>query len=267
MATVITSAASRGAAATGVRARNRFFLAMAGTLLLLVLLGFAPSLYLRAFFPVPPIPAYLHLHGAVVTSWFVWLCLQASLIEVGRPATHRRLGVIGAVLGVAVIGAALLATLNVVSRITSLGIDLDADASSLGIGVSGVPVVEFVIPVVWGNLTSLVIFAALLASAIALRGKPQAHKRLVLLASIAIIGPALARISRWPIFGGEQGPFVPVVLLLLLLAVVAHDLITTRRVHRATLIGIGFAIVVLVAQRVFLGTHPELAQGFIRWLA
>lgn len=263
MATVMASASS----ATDVRARNRFFLAMAGTLLLLVLVGFSPSLYLRVFFPVPPIPAYLHLHGAVLTSWFAWLCLQASLIQVGKPAVHRQLGVIGAVIGVAVIGAALLATLNAVSRITSLGVELDADASALGIGVTGVPVVAFAARVVWGNLASLVIFAVLFAAAIFLRGKPQAHKRLVLLASIAIIGPALARISRWPIFGGEQGPFVPAVLLLLVLAVVANDVIATRRVHPATAAGVGVAIVVLVAQNLLFAFAPEVAQGFVRWLA
>src|SRR5512141_447358 len=115
MSTVVTATARSGAPA-GARTRNRFFLAMAGTLLLLVLVGFSPSLYLRVFFPVPPIPTYLHLHGAVLTSWFAWLCLQASLIQVGKPAVHRQLGVIGAVIGVAVIGAALLATLNAVSR-------------------------------------------------------------------------------------------------------------------------------------------------------
>lgn len=266
MSTVVTATARSGAPA-GARTRNRFFLGMAGTLLLLVLIGFSPSLYLRVFFPVPPIPGYLHLHGAVLTGWFVWLCLQASLIEVGRPATHRRLGVIGAGLGVAVLGAALLATLNVVSRITSLGIDLDADASALGIGVSGVRVVEFAAGVVWGNLTSVVIFAVLFAAAIYMRGNAQVHKRLVLLASIAIIGPALARISRWPIFGGEQGPFIPAVLLLLVLAVVANDVIATRRVHPATVAGIGAAIVVVGARVLLFAFAPEIAQGFVRWLA
>jgi len=240
---------------------------MGGALLLLVLIGFAPSLYLRAYFPVPPIPGYLHLHGAVLTSWFVWLCLQASLIEIGKPAAHRRLGVVGAVLGVAVIGAALLATLNAVSRITALGVDLDADASMLHIGVTGVPVVAFAARVVWGNIASLVTFTVLLASAILLRRQPAAHKRLVLLASIAIIGPALARISRWPMFGGEQGPFVPIVLLVLVVAVVAHDLVTARRVHRATLIGIGLALLINGAGGLALRFNPELMQSFIRWLA
>ena len=42
----------------------------------------------------------------------------------------------------------------------------------------------------------------------------------MLLASISIIGPALAHVARWPVFGGEQGPFIPVFWgLVLVLAV------------------------------------------------
>ena len=86
---------------------RRFFLAMSIVLLVIVLTGFAPTLYLRAFFDVPPIPAWVYLHGAILTGWFVLLCLQSSLAVTGRIGTHRRLGVAGAVLGGAVIAANL----------------------------------------------------------------------------------------------------------------------------------------------------------------
>jgi len=74
----------------------------------------------------------------------------------------------------------------------------------------------FLSNVVWPNLASVRAFTLLGAAAILLRGRPQAHKRLMLLASIAIIGPAVARVSRWPPFGGEDSPSVLVVLLALL---------------------------------------------------
>jgi hypothetical protein len=77
-----------------------------------LIVGFAPSLYLRAFFDVPPIAGYLHVHGAVVTSWFVWLVLQTSMVRTGRTATHRRLGVIGAVIAVLVVFAGPMATVG-----------------------------------------------------------------------------------------------------------------------------------------------------------
>ena len=78
-----------------VRAQSKFFLGMSIVLLLFVLSGFAPTLYLRAFFDVPPIPASIYLHGGILTGWFVWLVVQTSLVQTARTATHRRLGVVG----------------------------------------------------------------------------------------------------------------------------------------------------------------------------
>jgi hypothetical protein len=99
----------------------------------------------------------------------------------------------------------------------------------------------------------------LVAAAILLRRNPQAHKRLMLLASIAILGPALARISRWPVFGGEDGPFVPVVLLGLLATLVAHDLVSARRLHTATLIGCGTIVLATIAQQMIVGSESGRA--------
>ena len=95
-------------------------------------------------------------------------------------------------------------------------------------------VAAFLFNLVLANIASMCAFAILITSAVLLRGRPEAHKRLMLIASITIIGPALARISRWLPF---DGPFVLAVMVLLLAALVVHDLRTTKRVHPATLIG------------------------------
>jgi hypothetical protein len=227
-----------------MRTRSSFFFGMSALLLAIVLVGFAPTLYLRAFFDVPPIRAHLYLHGVIVTAWFVWLFAQATLVKARRIADHRRLGVIGAVLGLATVGALLLATLNAPSGITEAGLDFDADVSAIGVeGLgTGVPIIAAVSGGFWGNLGGALAFFVLVAAAILLRTRPDSHKRLMLLASIANMAPPLGRISRWPIFGGEQGPFVPTVLLGLLLALIGHDLLSTRRIQRATLLGGGLAI-------------------------
>jgi hypothetical protein len=90
------------------------------------------------------------------------------------------------------------------------------------------------------------------------------HKRLMLLASISIVGPALARISRWPGLGGEQGLFIPLAFLLLLLAVVLHDVIATKRVHRATLLGASFAVLMTIGG-LAIGAS-QLGEAFVRRL-
>jgi hypothetical protein len=71
-------------------ARSSFFFWMSVLLLAFLVIGFAPSLYLRAYFETPPIPAYLHVHGAILTSWFVWLVIQTFMVRSGR---WRRIGV------------------------------------------------------------------------------------------------------------------------------------------------------------------------------
>jgi hypothetical protein len=260
MSSTIAAASTTGAtAAAGVRARSRFFFVMSGVIFAFVLVGFARTLYLRVFFDVPPVPTRLLVHGAALTTWFAWLFVQASMAGTGRIETHRRLGVAGLALGPAVVLGGLLATLGIASRIAENGLDLSADASVLGIGVTGMSLARFAAQVMWLNFGGLTAFALLLSAAMLLRGRPQAHKRLMLLASIAVLGPALARIARWPGFGGEQGPFVPLVLLLLIAAIAIHDLVTTRRLHPATSIGGLALIVILVGASVFGGSEAGLA--------
>ena len=86
----------------------------------------------------------------------------------------------------------------------------------------------------------------------------------MVLASIIIVAPALARISRWQIFGGEDSPFIRVVLLALLLAVIAHDLVRERRVHRATIYGVGTIVVATIVLQLI--ASSEFGLSAVRML-
>jgi hypothetical protein len=103
------------------------------------------------------------------------------------------------------------------------------------LGVDGVPMVNFAAQVVWGNLFGIAVFAGMLIAAVLLRRNPQAHKRLMVLGSIAIVGPAIARVSRWPIFGGEDSGFVPVAFfgLVIVASSVAQQAIAGSKLGRA----------------------------------
>ena len=249
--------------ATEAVPRSSFFFWSSGLLLSFLAIGFAPTLYLRAFFDVPPIPGYLYVHGGVLTAWFFWFVVQTTLVRTGRTTVHRRFGVIGAIIAAAVLVAGPMATRGFVARLRAHGIDWDTDMSAVpALGIEGVPMVQFAADVFWGNLVGIAVFAGLVVAAILLRRNPQAHKRLMLLASIALVGPALARISRWPLFGGEDGPFVPIVFLGLLAVLIAYDVISARRVHRATLIGCGVIVLALIAAQVI--ADSELGLAIVR---
>src|SRR5688572_1305995 len=134
-----------------------------------------------------------------------------------------------------------MAALGVPGRVTAAGLDwnLDVSVAMPYVGVEGVTLIAFVANVVWNNLVSIVLFAGLLTAAILLRSNAQAHKRLIVIASMLNVLPAAARISRWPGLGGEDSPFIPGVLIGLLLSVLVYDIVTRRRPQKATLSGTG----------------------------
>jgi hypothetical protein len=85
--------------------------------------------------------------------------------------------------------------------------------------------------------------------ALALRRRPDWHGRLMLLASIGFVGPPFTRIASW--FGELPNPLVSVIFLFPL-ALVVHDLVSRRRVHAATALGIVIVLAPMVILR-FLG--------------
>jgi len=249
-----------------IATRDRFFFWMSVVLLGILVVGFAPTLYLRVFFDPAPIPAYLHVHGAIITAWFVWLVMQTALVRSGNTPAHRRMGEGGAIIACAVVIVGPMATIGSVPRIRAAGYDWYTDMSSMSeLGVEGVTMLDFMSQVVWANFISIAAFAGLVTAAIILRRKPQYHKRLMLFASIAIVGPALARVSRIPVLGGEDGPFITLALFGLVAAMVVHDMRTQRSIHVGTIIG--FAVIVLGSLLTQLIARSQLGLALVQALA
>jgi hypothetical protein len=104
-------------------------------------------------------------------------------------------------------------------------------------------------------LVDMVVFSVLVGAAFVHRRNVQAHKRLMIVGSIALIGAAIA---RWPgvIAGGPPAFFV--LTDLFLVPLVIWDLRTRGRLHPATLWG-GLLLVASQPFRLWLmGTGPWL---------
>jgi hypothetical protein len=212
--------------------RNRFFVGMSIVFLLVVLAGFSRTFFLRAFFDVPPIPLLVYVHGAILTGWFVWFCVQTSLVAAGRSDVHRRMGILGALLGVAVIlaNAWVVAAAGPRLRVVLQSGEFDPD---------------FIVAAIWGDIGSLLTFAVLLCAALLLRHRPAAHKRLMFLASASILGPALARVG---IIAGTNPMHVSTGGQMVFLGIlVIYDLWTIRGVHPATAVGVGLRVLMWFA--------------------
>jgi hypothetical protein len=99
-------------------------------------------------------------------------------------------------------------------------------------------------------LFSMAAFALFVAAAIALRRDMQAHKRLMLLATISILDAAVARLP-FDVFRTSSWAYLPATDMLLAVAIL-YDLASRRVVHPVYLWG-GLLLVVEQALRIPVG--------------
>ena len=171
-----------GAPRSGVA--DRYFQVMSLILLAIVLIGFSRTFFLRPIFKVPAVPWYVYVHGAVMTAWIVLLVTQTSLIAARRTDLHRRLGIGGAFLAVAVAVSALLLTLTIPSLLQNGRPSPNGQPLPFAVAY----------PIMWGNFGSItLLFATMVPIALWMRRRPEVHKRLLLLASFTVVGPATGR--------------------------------------------------------------------------
>ena len=243
-----------------------YFFTLNVVLLLLVLSGFAPTFYLTPATVRETFPAHLILHGAVLTLWFLWAAGQVSLVRLGRPDLHRITGTVGVLIGAVAVYAGPVATVGAIAPLRARGLEWTSNMSAYpALGIESMNLDQYSRALVWGNFASALCFALLLAGAVYWRRRPDVHKRLITLASIAYIPPALARISRWPYLGGEDGVVVPLFFIALLLSMMIHDRRTGGRVHRATWAGIALIAVLNIVALIVAATPG--GQAFVRSLA
>ena len=155
-----------------VRRRSWFYPAMGLAIAVIVAVGFARTSYLKASLDPRPLTLRLHLHGLMLTGWIVLFLVQTGLIATTRLTAHRRLGLAGAAL------AAL-------AVITTYAAAFESAAHVRG-GLTSVDRL-------YSNLLLVTMFGLFVAAGVALRRRPDAHKRLMLLAMIAAVGPGANR--------------------------------------------------------------------------
>jgi hypothetical protein len=109
------------------------------------------------------------------------LVVQTRLVAGGRTDLHRAFGAFGAALAIAMVALGTLAALIAARRPTGF------------VGVPMPPLQFLAVPI-----AGIALFAGFVARAVAWRRNPQTHKRLMLLATLNLVTPALA---RWPGLG------------------------------------------------------------------
>jgi hypothetical protein len=185
-----------------------FYIGMAVAALVTVFVGFHRSFYLTPP-TLPPLAPLILVHGIIFSSWVVLFLTQTMLVAANRLHVHRRLG---------------LAAMGLAALIIASG-PLIAIASARH-GRTSLPNLLVI-------LVDILAFAVLVAAALYYRRRSEIHKRLMLLAMVTLLPPA---VIRWPIAVGR--PVVMVgILLLFVAAAPVYDLLSRRRLHPVSVWG------------------------------
>lgn len=223
MATVIAEGARPSARA----ARSKIYVGLAVMITAIVFAGFSRSFY-GTFVSGVSHPWIIHVHAAVYVGWLALLFVQAMLAARGRIALHRRVGAFGIAYG------ALVLVLGLIVAVAMPVINVHA-------GLWDAARAEQFLAIPLGDM---VLFGGFFGAAVAYRGRPEVHKRFIVLAAVAVMFAAMARaMVAAELLTGNTGAFTGMLPRLALwyspvVVAMAHELVTKRRIHPVYLIGV-----------------------------
>jgi len=156
-----------------------FFLGMAIIGLLAAVIGFGKTFFIPVASGKFDAPFVIHLHGAFAFAWIFLFVLQPALIHFQNFRLHQALGFFGLLIAAGISITMVPAGIFVVQRDLRQGGGEFAYSSLLGV------------------ITSGIMFFALVLAGTMNRHRPEAHKRLMLLATIVVLWPAWFRFRHY----------------------------------------------------------------------
>jgi hypothetical protein len=218
---------------------NLFHSGLALVHAVVVFVGFSRTYYLKGLFGTRSLSWIFHLHGVVFTAWTLFFVFQTVLVAARQTDVHRRMGWFGAVFAanVVIFGALLI--------IYSMRLNYSTRAAQM--------------PALLINGTiDLILFCVFFGLALLIRDRPPIHKRLMVLAMLRTIIPAIGRL---PIPSNMIGW----ALLALSLAGLAYDALASRRIY---LTNVACILVINICSPLrFIFTEKQTWQRFTCWVA
>jgi hypothetical protein len=232
--------ANRAISSTRPRADDIFFPAMAVLILGVVVFGFAQSYFIPGlvFSKLPN--KLVHIHAAFFVSWILLLLIQNALVALRRVRWHRALGILGLVLPPLMLVFGVLTLFDSIRR-----------------NGTGIPAEMILV----GDLEELFLFVFLTGWGMLARRNSASHKRLMILGTMAMLGPA---INRWPFPESLRIPGTIAVYAAIPLLVMAYDLWSRRNVHRSTAIACLLILAGIFTMLPVAGT--ALAHRLVEWI-
>lgn len=235
-----------------------FYVRMAYACAAIAVLGFVPTYWAPLAAGAFPGPALLHFHGWLSTAWMALFILQARAAATHRFDRHRALGLAGISVATAVFFTGLMVAVHAIRRGTAAGFAVESHTFAI------VPI------------SIIVMFAGAVGAAIASVRRPDAHMRLMLVATITILPPAIARVLFLLLApaGARPGEGLPPTVVfalmpsfasnLVLAAAMVYDWRVRGRVHPVYLAAAAVLLVVQIG-RIPLSTTAGW-HAFTGWL-
>lgn len=223
-----------------------FYFYCACSIGVVVAYGFAQTISENLLHADIPRPIVLWIHASVFFCWIGFFALQTTLVRSRRVIWHRRFGVAILILG------GTMPVLGIATALVMARFDV----------VHGLRDPVYMAAHLSIPLNDMLSFGGALAAAAWWRKRPDAHRRLMLIATCLLTAAAFPRFPfitfqplRW--YGGVD---------VLLLLGVAHDLIVHRRIHAAYAIAVPPVLIgQVVAMWLFL-TRPHWWVDFAQIL-
>jgi hypothetical protein len=226
---------------------------MAGIFAVIAFAGFTRTYLLPVAMNRFDGPALIHLHGILSFGWMVLFVWQSALVRRRRVEAHRAWGLVGISLATGIVFTAIAVVVR----------GLDAAQAVGNFDRLRLPVIA--------PLSQIALFGVFVAAAVASIRRPETHRRLMLLATVNLLPPAVARLIGLvlgSVIAGRAGrrnfalvadvnPVFTVTLAaaliadLLIVAALVYDWRTRGRPHRVYVIGGGCMLLVQLLRKPF----------------
>lgn len=207
--------------------RSKFYTGMALVMLLVACAGFLPSL-IQTSRRHAPVSVLVGLHGVLFFAWLIIFPVQSRLVSARRVALHRKLGVAAALVLALMVPLACATTIGMIKR----GFDLSGD-----LRIEADPRAEAALQLGW-----LLVFSVFVITALAYRGRPEVHRRLMLFANIALMPAALAHlIGHSSRLAALPKGIIMIPMSMFLAAAIVYDRVKARKFRPLTF-GVGMGM-------------------------
>jgi hypothetical protein len=227
--------------------RTNYYVIISIVALGIVLAGFTVTYVVpmttSSTFSVRPL---VHIHGLMYFAWMFLFILQPVLVRIGNTALHRKVGVAGFILAGGMVVVGLLTAITA------------ARLNSATMTVGGFTAQQFLIV----PITDMILFAIYLGLSLGSLKNPEAHKRLMILATLAVIPAAVGRIAG--IFEISNLLIILVIQHGILYSGIVYDFIKQKRVHAVYIWG-GLLLVAVHLSRFPIAT-TKFWQSIASWL-